>query len=343
MPLISRSLPAFASHHGGDAAKAFDADYATTWRSAHDPTSSDPDWLAIDLSSVPRERRQAVYSVWWNEAGYAYDTFDGHGYALAGDYQIQSNTAPGGGSPPTSGWVPLVTRTANTLSSGAHLLHLADTSWLRFYCTKTTPNAAAMNTDTSLQWELYDAQHAVDGWKFGGDSITANAMGHERTNDSYNQLVAKRVPHFPAFEMAGHGGWGTTQFLGIIDAYLADFPGRYFALSLGTNDGDAGVFSANMRALITKVLAAGKIPIVPTIPYTGEPSHVPVIAKLNVEIAKLYDAFGARLVRGPDLYAILYAGRATLFDKETDLHPNAKGDLAIRQAWADAMVRTVYR
>src|SRR5580698_826232 len=98
MPLLSRNLPAFASHHGGDAPKAFDADYGTTWRSAHDPTSSDPDWLAIDLSSVPRARRETVYSVWFNEAGYAYDTSDGHGYALAGDYQIQSNAAPGGGS-----------------------------------------------------------------------------------------------------------------------------------------------------------------------------------------------------------------------------------------------------
>jgi hypothetical protein len=31
-----------------------------------------------------------------------------------------------------------------------------------------------------------------------------------------------------------------------------------------------------------------------------------------------------------------------MFDNPTDLHPNAVGDAAIRQAWADAMIANVY-
>jgi acyl-CoA thioesterase-1 len=343
MPLVSRGLPAFASAKSGDASKAVDGDYGTSWRSAHTPTPDDPDWLALDISSVPVARRATVYSLWWNEAGYSYETRDGHGYALPGDYQIQTNVARGGGGPPDSGWVTVVTQAGNTLSSGAHLLHLTTANWIRFFATRTSSNAAPMNTDTSLQWELYDAHTTLDAWKFAGDSITAQSMGHEKTNDSYNQLLHRAVPNFPAFEMAAHGGWASGTLLGVIDAYLANFPGRYFAIPLGTNDGDPVAFGSAMNQLVAKVLAAGKVPIVPTIPYTGEPSHVAVIPKLNLEIEKLYVAFGSKLVRGPDLYKVLSDGRDSMFDKPTDLHPNPKGNLAIRQAWADAMVNSVYR
>jgi hypothetical protein len=40
---------------------------------------------------------------------------------------------------------------------------------------------------------------------------------------------------------------------------------------------------------------------------------------------------------------VLYDGQATMFDKPSDLHPNERGNLAIRQAWADAMVKSLYR
>jgi acyl-CoA thioesterase-1 len=343
MPLISRNLPTFASAKSADASKAFDADYGTSWRSGHEPTTEEPDWIAIDLSSVPAARRATVYSVWFNEAGYSYETADGHGYALPGDYQIQASGVAGGSRPPADGWVTMATRAGNTLSSGAHLLHLSNANWLRFVSTKKPANAAAMNVDTGLQWDLYDAHAGLDAWKFGGDSITANAMGHQKTNDSFNQLVHKQVANFPAFEMAGHGFWGSAAFLQVIDAYLQDFPGRFFALSLGTNDGDPAAFYENMSKLVAKVLAAGHVPVVPTIPYTGEPSHLPLIPRLNLEVTKLYATFGDKLVKGPDLYSVLSQGRASYFDNPADLHPNARGNLAIREAWADAMVKSVYR
>src|ERR1700722_3685445 len=48
MPWISRGLPSFSSHGASSARHAFDADYATEWRSAHEPTTTDPDWIALD-------------------------------------------------------------------------------------------------------------------------------------------------------------------------------------------------------------------------------------------------------------------------------------------------------
>ena len=344
MPLISQGLPAYANYAAGSATNAVDADYNTAWRTGHDPAVGDSNWLAIDLSTVPVPQRTTVYAIWFNEYGYNYDTSDGSSYTLPGDYEIQGNPASGGGPSPATGWVTLETRTGNLLSSGANLLHLGGYNWVRFNCTASAANVSVQNTDTSLQWNLYDAHAGNDGWKFGGDSITANSMGHQSTNDSFDQLVHRQLTNDPAFEMAGHGGWSTGTMLGAIDGFLADFPGRYFGLSLGTNDApgnDPAAYATSMSALIDKVIAAGKTPVIPTIPYTGEPAHAPIPA-YNAQIAALYAKYGSKLVHGPDLYTVLHDGRATMFDSPTDLHPNATGNAAIRHAWADAMVKNVY-
>ena len=272
MPMISQGLPAYSNYAASPAASAVDADYSTAWRTGHNPSQADSSWLAIDVSSVPVSMRTTVYSVWFNEYGYNYDTSDGSSYTLPGDFAIQASAAPGGGQPPASGWTTLTSKTGNTLSSGANLLDLTGYNWVRFDCTASAPNVAAQNTDTSLQWNLYDAHAGNDGWKFGGDSITANSMGHKATNDSFDQLVHAKVANDPAFEMAGHGGWSTATMLASIDGFLADFPGLYFGLSLGTNDApgnDAPSYRVNMGQLVDKVLAAGKIPVVPDDPLYG--------------------------------------------------------------------------
>ena len=344
MPLISQGLPAYSNYVQSAASNAIDADYSTVWRTGHDPSATDSNWLAIDLSTVPTAQRTTVYAVWFNEYGYNYDTSDGPSYTLPGDFEIQGSPTAGGGQPPSTGWVTLASTTANTLSSGANLLKLGGYNWLRFNCTASASNVAAQNTDTSLQWNLYDAHAANDGWKFGGDSITANSMGHQATNDSFDQLVHKQVANNPAFEMAGHGGWSTSTMLGSIDAYLADFPGLYFSLALGTNDApgnDAPGYGVRMGQLIDKIIAAGKVPVVPMIPYTGEPTHSTIPA-YNAQISALYATYGSKLIQGPDLYTVIYNGRATMFDSPTDLHPNAAGNAAMRQAWADAIVKNVY-
>jgi hypothetical protein len=344
MPLISIGRPALALNAQSPALDAVDASYGTVWRTAHVPAAADPDWIAIDLSAIPQVQRTTVYSVWFNEYGYNYDTSDGNSYTLPGNFEIQANAAAGGGAAPLNGWVTLATTTSNLLSSGANMLSLGGYEWVRFHCTASAANAAPQNQDLSLQWNLYDAHLGNDGWKFGGDSITANSMGHQKTDDSFDQLIHASVTNEPAFEMAGHGGWSTATMLGSIDAFLANFPGLYFSIALGTNDApgnDPATYHANMVKLIDKIVAAGKTPVVPTIPYTGEPSHAPIPA-YNAEIQSLYAQYGAALVHGPDLYTVIYDGRATMFDNPTDLHPNAVGNAAIRKAWADAIVKNVY-
>ena len=344
MPMISRGLPTYSNHVATPASSAVDADYSTVWRTGHNPAADDSNWLAIDLSSVSIASRTTVYSVWFNEYGYNYDTSGASSYTLPGDFAIEANAGPGGAQPPATGWTVLASTTGNLLSSGANLLDLAGYNWVRFDCTASAANVAAQNTDTSMQWNLYDAHAGNDGWKFGGDSITANSMAHQATNDSFDQLVHAKIANVPAFEMAGDAGWSAATMLSHIDDFLSNFPGLYFGLSLGTNDApgnDPATYGVNMSKIVDKILAAGKVPVVPTIPYTGEPAHAEIPA-YNAVIETLYATYGGKLVRGPDLYSVIYAGRATMFANPTDLHPNATGNAAIRQAWADAMITNVY-
>src|SRR5947209_1626676 len=66
-PVISRTVPAFASSEYSPASYANDDSYDTTWRSHGTPT-----WLAYDLSGVPASHRGKVLVVWYNES-YNYD------------------------------------------------------------------------------------------------------------------------------------------------------------------------------------------------------------------------------------------------------------------------------
>ena len=63
----------------------------------------------------------------------------------------------------------------------------------------------------------------------------------------------------------------------------------------------------------------------------------------NEVVRELYASYGPRLIAGPDLYEVLSRGRDAMFDQAADLHPNKRGNAAIRQAWADAMIARVYR
>src|ERR1700733_1992040 len=48
MPLISQGLPTYSNYAQSAASNAVDADYSTVWRTGHDPSAADSNWLAID-------------------------------------------------------------------------------------------------------------------------------------------------------------------------------------------------------------------------------------------------------------------------------------------------------
>src|SRR3954447_12688068 len=106
------------------------------------------------------------------------------------------------------------------------------------------------------------------------------------------------------------------------------FPGRYVSLAYGTNDannasaGDTSIakpFHTNMATMVNAVLAAGKIPVVPTIPWGRTASLKANVPTLNAELVKLRQEI-PQIVAGPDLYALLNANQSLI--SSDNIHPS---------------------
>jgi lysophospholipase L1-like esterase len=125
--------------------------------------------------------------------------------------------------------------------------------------------------------------------------------------------------------------------------WLSVFPGHYVGLSYGTNDANLsvspGVFYNNYVAMIRAVLAAGKTPIIPKIPWGCTPALQANVPSLNQQIDALYAGYPA-VVRGPDLFSYYQAHPGQMAGD--CVHPTDQGYVALRQQWANAMLRRVY-
>jgi lysophospholipase L1-like esterase len=339
MKLISLGSSAYVS--SGTSSRAYQSTHNDSWRSSGLPAA-----LAYDLSSVPAANRRQIYLVWYNDPTYGYDhTLGGApGYNNPGSYTIDANAAPGGRLP-TSGWVTLESVVGNTLHSRDSLLPFAGYNWVRINA--SAADGSPGNSDIVLNLDVYDASGGVtDGWLFAGDSITASGMGHNDLSvhaESFTNQVGALTGIYPPQQNAGVGGWSTGDMISHLPRWLQSFHGKYVTLSLGTNDAAGsvppGTFHDNMAALIKQVLAAGKIPVLPTIPWSRDPTHARNIPALNAQIQKLYRAFPA-VIPGPDLYAYLEANQGYI--SADNVHPTQAGYAAVRTQWASVVSKSIY-
>ena len=354
LPIISRGLPAWSNGmYPTDAVYAVDADYNTEFRANVVPRASNPIWVAVDLSSLPAASRQSLLVHWTNDANSNYDlsVFGETAYNLPLDYRIEANTAPGGTAAPTTGWVTLATVTGNSFHSRQHIFPSTGTAWTWVRIAITAALGSPGNDDVSLNLDIYDASNgAGDSWLFLGDSITAGAMrlsswcspNCPSQDGSFGQLVARVRPAFtPAADNGGIGGTRTEQGVQHIDRWLAGFPGRFVTLNYGTNHvwgscdvSCANSYEADMRTLIERVLQAGKVPVVPTIPWSRDSQLRTGIATLNARIAGLYSAY-PQVLRGPDLWTFFQANPSLI--SNDDVHPTFDGYFLLKKLWADTM------
>ncbi|HWS69785.1 MAG TPA: GDSL-type esterase/lipase family protein [Steroidobacteraceae bacterium] len=355
MTLISRGVPIVASSALYHATSANDGDYSTEWRSNGAPAT-----LALDLSSVPAAQRQNIWLVWYNDGSYAYDhaLINQPGYNNAGSYTIEANAAPGGGAAPATGWVPLASLSGNVLHSYSHYLNFAGYNWIRGNF--AVSDGSVLNADIALNLDVYSANNGVtDGWFFNGDSITANCMRHNRVlaQDQNNPgaQVTIATPSFgvqvnaivgnntPMQENGGIPGFTSGNMVAYLAGWVQHIPSRYVTINLGTNDavnsGNAAAFYANMEHLVQAVLAAGKVPVVPTIPYSTDPKRMANIPALNDQIRALYLAYPI-IVPGPDLWS--YFMNNPQYISTDQVHPNAQGCVAYRTLWSQYAASTMY-
>ena len=271
MPVISRGKPAFAS--SGTASGANDSSYSTYWRS-----SGAPAWLAYDLSSVPAAHRGQVVVGWYNDpitTPYDHTVNGDVGYNNLG--QLHDPGQPGCGRRAAAGQRlgDARHRHEQPLPLADALLDMTGNNWLRINVTAS--DGSSRNNDAEMNMDVHDASAdgASDSWIFYGDSITEDGMPHEPMSGSspnFSQLInTARPAYFPAYEDGGIGGLVSGDGASHINSWLSTFPGRFVGLAYGTNDANGCMsptgFYNNYVTMVQAVINAGKVPIVPTIPW----------------------------------------------------------------------------
>jgi lysophospholipase L1-like esterase len=341
--LISRGVPVFASSELYPARNANDADYSTVWRGAI------PGWIAYDLSRVSPARRSRVVVAWFNDgitSPYDHTIANEPAYNSVADYTVDANAARGGGPAPTSGWVTLARVRGNVLHSRQHLVSLKGYKWIRINV--TAGDGSPENTDAAFNLDVYDAaKGARDSWLFLGDSITMEGTEHRPVGgvQNFSQLIAAARPRlYPSYEDGGIGYLMSADGVRHVKTWLKMFPGRYVGLSYGTNDANACVptstFGRNYVTMVRAVIAAHKVPVVPTIPWARAEGVQRCGPRLNARIQSLYRQY-RQIVRGPDLWTYFKAHPDLI--SADGLHPSDAGFGAYRRLWASAMLARVYK
>jgi lysophospholipase L1-like esterase len=325
MPRISSGVPAFASSSANYqvvAGSADDSNMQTSWQS-----TALPAWIAYDLSGAPAAERENVLLVWnARYAGTYLNATAPSGSHMPTAYTIEINSAPGGTSaPPTDGWTQVAAVTNNLRNTVEHPFSLAGGNWVRMSISGSTDSYVSIDVDV-----FSTPNGATDAWMFMGDSITYITMGYVFSD--LPQLVHQaRTDRWPAAINAAIGGTTTVQGVTAFDTTITGFPGRYVVLAYGTNDNPT---MFEMETLIQKVIAAGKVPVVPHMPWSALSNIQTTGPMINAQIDALYAKY-PQVVRGPDLWAA-FTNRTDLIPAN-DVHPNSAGQEFLRQQWATMM------
>jgi acyl-CoA thioesterase-1 len=168
-------------------------------------------------------------------------------------------------------------------------------------------------------------------WLAYGDSIMQDAF--RKPAQAWNSAWPYPAP---GVIDAGVRGIDSAQALVQIDETLKANPGaQNVGLGFGTNDAFArrpvAAFHASLSALVMRVKAFGKRPLLCRIPYNESPGYEGVIA-LNEAVDEVTAEQG--LPPGPDLYA-WFVGHPEELSSDR-LHMTDAGNADIQRLWAKA-------
>jgi lysophospholipase L1-like esterase len=334
-PLVSRSkrVVGWSSLKFAKPENVNDGNYSTAWGAGH-PTPERPAWVAIDIGVGPKR----VLVNWVASGSFNYEETD---YGSPAAYRIETSgdsTNGEDGSWRTAADVLGVSTHGQTNSFG-----FAGQRWVKFVVTRTP--AESPNGVQITEIDVHDVTAGGrDCWFFLGDSITAlafdRAPGHQ---PSFAERVhASRPAYFPAMVDGGTGGTKSDEGAEHIGDWLARNPDAYFwAIGYGTNDAagntsDTARFRKNVQTIIDRVRAAGRVPILATIPFASDNQHQ-YIPRFNQVVSELQVMNG--LPSGPDLYTWFEAHSDELRD---GVHPNQQGVVSTNRLWSEA-VGALYR
>lgn len=174
---------------------------------------------------------------------------------------------------------------------------------------------------------------AVPGFLVYGDSIAANAFAD--LSDWQSRFAPATAP-----DVRNAGIPGATIAMAVLrldDTLAASPDAQRVGVAFGTNDAYSGiveprVFAARLREVVTRLQAAGRTPILATIPW-GRHAQLAGVPAFNDQIRALQSELS--LTPGPDLYAWFATHQGEI---STDgVHPTEAGSRSIRQQWAEVL------
>ena len=323
-PLVSRGKRVVSRPRGAEV--VVDGVYRTkaTW-SGGKPTPAKPSWVAIDVGAGPSRLLLS-----WTSSG-NHDYTD-RKYGAPVDYRIETSADSTDGEDGT--WRGVASVTDNPVRTRAHAFDFAGQRWVRLVVTRLSPDV--------FEWGLYLdevdlhdlSRGGGDQWVFFGDSIVSGVFDRAPEHQpSFAEAIARRHPgYFPAVVSAGFGRLHHSDAVERIDLVLALNPdATMVALCFGSNDWDPAAFRRDLLAVIRKVRAAGKVPIVPRIPFRTDAKE-DFAARLNAVVDAVTRE--QRLLPGPDLHAWFRAHPERLMD---GLHPDPAGAVEMIRLWVEAV------
>jgi acyl-CoA thioesterase-1 len=330
-PLVSRSkrVVGWSSLQFAQPRNVNDGDYSTSWGAGW-PTPERPAWVAIDVGAGPGR-----LLLNWSAAGsFNYEETQ---YGSPSAYRIDTSGDSTDGV--NGSWRTAVDVLAVSTHGQANSFDFAGQRWVKLVVTRTpvqSPNGVQLS-----EIDVHDVTAgARDSWFFLGDSITALAFDRAPARQpSFAAWVHERRPeYFPAMIDGGTGGDKSDEGAAHIGDWLARNPDAHFwAIAYGTNDAagnasDTTRFRVNIQAIVDRVRAAGRVPILSTIAFASDGQHLN-IPRFN----RVLDEVRAKnsLPAGPDLYAWFAAHPDELRD---GVHPNDRGVVSTNRLWGEAVV-----
>ncbi len=293
----------------------------TSWGGGK-PTPAKPAWAAIRLQ---RDYRRLLLT--WTSS-HNHDYFEQF-YGAPRDYRIETSADSTDGADGT--WTVVAEVRGNPTRSRAHALPFEGQRWVRMVVTALPErlNEWGLFLD---EIELHDLSTGGDDiWVFLGDSIVAGVFDRaDERRPSFADSVAVLHPGYtPAMINAGLPRLRSWEAIDRVDEVLALNPeATVVAITLGSNDGDLDKLQAALDAIVGKVLAAGKIPLLSRIPFQTKYDQDYVAVKNRV-IDRII--FERRLLPGPDLYGWFKARPGRLHD---GLHPDGPGSADMSREFA---------
>ena len=390
MPVISLGLPISTNADPGNTVTlANDNAYDSIWRSFTVPTTGTPVWLMLDLRTLDHSTSGQLSSTWFVWKGYGNNYYNGTqtlGSVSGSVFQFlpQNYTVdahPSAGSAPAqsdAGWVNLATITNNRYSGRIHGPNDLHTyNWMRISITASSGPPG--NDDVALQVQLRDIRATANDSIFAyGDSLTDESWNTVQPGNTLWPVI-NGIPTGPSEHSiryaAGRadppvifdgaiGGWVSSTGWDNRADFIDANPCHYVVLGFGGNnannaggvwadetDPEAQSYKTDMQNLISYVLAAGKIPLVPRLYWFDAAAYDPNNATILNQILDELAVANPDAIVGPDIYAFMQANPNLLRDH---LHPtfddtNPAGQLGgftgyeyYIRAWALTLARAIY-